>query len=331
MKEAILIRFLQRRCTPSEIREVEQWVAADKANAEWLFEAERIWGLKDEWRFADQQEAEKAYRRFLAAVRKEKPAGKNPFPMFLKYAAAIAAIILLSVNLYLLLGKNRTETAMHTIEVPRGQRVVLTLPDGTRVWLNSQTTLTYPASFSAKNRDVTLAGEGFFEVVRNESSPFTVHSPLMHVKVLGTKFDVRAYPGETALVTLSEGSVEVSTTDRKNRITLRPRQQLACSEQTGLLLTDHTDTERTNSWITGELAFVHQPLAEIAAELERRFDVQIHICDTALAEDMFTCRFKGNVTIEQILNFLKETQRMDYQIKDRQINIIKYKTPMKKN
>jgi ferric-dicitrate binding protein FerR (iron transport regulator) len=333
MDETLLLRFLMHRCNPAELKQIEQWTTADKANADWLFEMERIWGLKDEWRFSDTQEVEKAYRRFLTGIGKKEPAKRHSafsWPSLVKYAAAVAVIALLSANLYYMLRNDRPEISLNTVEVPKGQRTALTLSDGTKVWLNSQSTFTYPSAFSTKNREVTLVGEGFFEVVHKDKKPFIVHSSLLQTTVLGTKFNVKAYPEETAFVTLSEGKVEVSTTVEMNRLTLKPNQQVAYSEETGLTLAKKIDPELVKSWTVGELSFVDQPLSGIAADLERQFDVQIRIQEQSLAEDIFTCRFKETATIEQILLYLKETKRLDYKINGRQIRIINYKQPAKK-
>lgn len=335
MSETLLLRFLMHRCDPAELEQVEQWTATDSANAEWLFEMERIWALKEEWRFSDSQEIEKAYNRFLIAARNHKPSVKKKpptlsWPPLLKYAAAVVVMTLLSANLYYMLRKDRPETGRNTIEVPKGQRSALTLSDGTKVWLNSESTLAYPSAFSAENREVALTGEGFFEVAHDSRKPFIVHLSSMNIKVLGTKFNAKSYPEETTFVTLSEGKVEIATADKMKRVILNPKQQVSYSKETGLMPVQKIDPELVKSWIIGELSFVDQPLSGIAADLERRFDVEIHIQDSSLAEDVFTCRFKETATIEQILYYLKETKRLNYKINGRQIQIIKHSRPMKK-
>jgi len=337
------------RCDPAELALIQQWVTADKANADWLFEMERVWGLKDEWRFSDSQEVANAYNSFLAAIRGNEseseqalymaPSTNNRPPSepvatrrpaartAIRYVAAAVVAVLLAVNLYHMLHKEAPDAGVNTIEVARGQRTALTLSDGTRVWLNSQSRLTYPAVFTAGNREVTLTGEGFFEVAHNSRKPFIVHVPLMNIRVLGTRFDVKSYPGETALVTLTEGEVEVATADAMSRVRMKPNQQVACSEETGLRLSKKVDADLVGSWVSGELYFVDQPLSAIAADLERRFDVQFEIRDRALAEDLFTCHFKETVSIEQILFFLKETKQLDYRINGQQIQILPVQRP----
>jgi len=330
MNDTLLLRYLLNTISPSELKQLEEWVASDKNNADLLFSMERIWQLKDECRFSDHQNIEPAYRKFLINIEKEKlqtgKRKKSRFSIlsFMKYAAILMLIVLLSSNLYYLLTNDKNNDAlMNTIEVPKGQRTLLTLSDGTKVWLNAESKFTYPSGFSKKRREVSLVGEAFFEVAHNKAKPFMVHSSLLKVNVLGTKFNMKTYPDETALVTLAEGLVEVCTHNEGNKITLKPNQQVSYSLDSGLILKESIDANLDKSWITGEISFVSQPLSKIKKELERRFNVNIVIKDPALINEAFTCRFKENITIEQILKNLKDTRLIDYEIKDRQIDIFK--------
>ncbi|MDR1408645.1 MAG: DUF4974 domain-containing protein [Tannerella sp.] len=328
MNGTLLIRYLKHDCNPSEMNEIERWVAADGAHAEWLFEMERLWALKNEQRFSEPGRVDEMFDRLWTRLQQTETAAR-PAPKtvawrsVLKYAAAVAIVTLLSANLYHLLKGAQEDYAENIVEVPAGQRIVLTLPDATRVWLNSQTTLSYPARFANGSRTVKLSGEAFFEVSRSGSKPFIVESPLMCVKVLGTKFDVKTYPDENASVTLTEGKVEVSADHGKYRLALVPNQQAVYSKTSGLTLQKHINPDMARSWIIGELNFYDRTLAAIAADLERWFDVQIHIDSDALANDKFTCHFKENVTLEEVLANLKETKRLNYAVHGREIRITK--------
>ena len=323
MNEDLLIQYLSHRCTPAEIRELDKWIAADQANADWLFEMERIWGLKDELRFSDKKEIETAYIRFISELQKKEvthePRTRSFSFFWIKYAVAAVLIGLLSVNIYIQLQDEPAQ--MNIVEVPGGQRVSLTLSDGTKVWLNSRTKFTYPTRFSSKERSVTLLGEGFFEVAHNEKSPFTVHVDLLKVKVLGTKFNVKAYENESSFVTLADGKVEVVTNDNEHKVTMKPDQQVAYSKKNGLVINDKVDTNVIKSWTLGEAAYINQRLDEIVNELERKFNVRIEITDQELSAEIFTCRFKETATIGQVMALLKDTRKLDYRIHGDQIKI----------
>lgn len=325
MDEDLLIRYLTHRCNPAEIKEIDKWIAADQANADWLFEMERIWGLKDELRFSDKKEIEAAYTRFISELpeksRKKRVRTLSFSLSWLKYVAAVVLIGLLSANLYFQL-KDEPEL-MNIVEVPKGQRASLILSDGTKVWLNSHSKFTYPARFTRKNRDVKLEGEGFFEVAHNEKAPFTIHADLLKIRVLGTKFNVKAYSEEPSFITLAEGKVEVVTTNNEQKITMKPNQQVTYSKANGLQIDKDVNPDIVRSWTLGEAAYINKRLDEITNDLERKFNVHIDIMDQELASEIFTCRFKDMATINQVLTLLKETRKLDYTIREDRIQIYK--------
>ena len=313
MDEQLLIRFLTHTCTPEDLRSIDQWIASGKPNADWLFEMERIWSLKDELRFSDRREIEEAYNRFTLSLGKSKNA-KPHFYIYpiLKYVAAVIIIGLLGLNLYKMV--QPATVGENTVEVPKGQRASLML---------SESKLIYPTQFSDKERNVRLEGEAFFDVAHKEHLPFVVHSPLLAIKVLGTKFNVKAYFDEKSVVTLAEGKVEVETNDCKNRLTLKPNEQVSYSGSSGLALEKNINTNTVKLWMKGEGAFIQCRLDHIVRDLERKFDVKIVITDHSLSSEVFTCRFKDTATIEQVLHLLKETRRLDYLFEGEQIRIFK--------
>lgn len=327
MNEELLIRFLTHHCSSEDLNIIHDWIAADPANAKWLFEIEHVWSLKDELRFSDKKEIEAAYNRFITHIqKKEKPTFKKKkqrsvsFSWF-RYTAAAVLILILGINLYL--PTDETPAEINVIEVPNGQRASVTLSDGTKVWLNSQSKLTYPAKFPTQKRVVRLEGEGFFEVAHNAKSPFCVESSLIQVQVLGTKFNIKSYPNEPSLVTLAEGKVEVIANNKQSKITLKPNEQVIYSIKTGMRLAQHVTVNTVKSWTTGEIAYSNKTLKEIASDLERQFDVQIIITDPILASATFTCHFKKATPIAEVLNLLKETRDIDYRIKEQKVEIYK--------
>lgn len=323
MDEELLIRFLTHTCTTEDIKAVDIWIAADKANASWLFEMERIWSLKNELRFSEKKEIENAYKRFLGSISKESENVKTLHLInmlkIMRYAAVLLVISLISVYFYKI--QDDDVRAFNLIEVPKGQHVSLTLSDGTKVILNAESKLTYPSEFSGNERNVELHGEAFFEVTHNKKAPFIVKGSFLNVKVLGTKFNFRSYPNEKAEVTLDEGKVEVESFDFKNKRILSPGQQILYTPKEGMRLINKTDVSLVKSWTTGELSFQNKRLDEICAELERKFNVHINIENKKLTKEVFTCHFKNTVTIDQIFILLKETRNINYKIKNNEITI----------
>ena len=152
----------------------------------------------------------------------------------------------------------------NTLYVPAGQRVKLTLQDGTEVWLNSQTKLTYPALFSGKERRVTVEGEAFFDVAKNPEKPFIVSSQGVEMKVLGTKFNVHSYPGkETIQTSLLEGGLKVYFPHAESKgVILKPDEQVTIKgNQMKIGSLPHADYFL---WRDGIYSFINEPLIDLS-------------------------------------------------------------------
>jgi len=287
---------------------------------------ERIWSLKDELRFSDKQEIEKAYRQFISRISKKVFQLKYRTYLYstLKYAAIIIVASLLSINLYKMFTPSEPEL-MNEVCVPKGQRVNLTLSDGTKVALNSDTKFKYPSHFAKNSRNVELCGEAYFKVAHNAYKPFIVSSCLIHVKVLGTKFNMKTYPDEKAVVTLNEGRVEVESANKEDKLTLHPNEEVSYSESEGMkpVCVNALNSYISNSWVKGESIYIDKTLSEICQGLERKYNVNIIIADSDLAKDVFTCHFKETASINEVMKLLKETRRMNYSFNGDQIWIVK--------
>ena len=327
MNEELLVRFLTKTCTPEELLEVENWISADRANADWLFGMERVWSLKDELRYSDRKEIEAAYSRFVQTITqtKQQQAIKRPlYRNWISYAAAVAILCLIAANIYQAFrNKSPDEIAANTIEVPVGQRVSLTLADGSKVWLNSGSILSYPTKFDQKNRTVRLDGEGFFEVAADKEYPFVVKTSKLDVKVLGTKFNVQAYPDENIEVSLLEGQLHVQA-DMQSAL-MEPNELVTWTKESGLIHHKNKEIQHNMQWTSGELIFVDEPLSEIAKVLKRRFGVTIIFDTSELADEPFTCRTHPEPTLEQVLNLLKSTKKLNYTIHEQTVHISKIK------
>ena len=322
MHEELLLRFLTRACTQAELLEVEEWMATDPANAEWLFEMESVWSLKNELRYSDRKEIDAAYRRFVRASSPVTP--KRPlYRSWWKYAAAIIIICLLATNLYQA-SKNKPaeEVAANMIEVPIGQRVAITLADGTKVWLNSGAILSYPTKFDLKNRVIRLDGEAYFEVNADKERPFIVQTSMLEVKAIGTKFNVKAYPGEDIAVSLLEGELHVKSGEQW--ALMASNDLVTWSREAGLSHLKNKAPQHAAHWISGELLFVNERFADIAKVLEKRFGVTIIIDNPKLADETFTCRTHPGSSLEQVLSWFKSTKKLNYTIQEKEKTVHVY-------
>ncbi|WP_374172550.1 FecR family protein [Flavobacterium tructae] len=213
----------------------------------------------------------------------------------------------------------------NTLKVPYGKRFSLTLSDGTVVSLNSGTSLRYPEQFGTNGkRNVYLTGEAFFEVAKDKEHPFIVNANQVDIEVLGTKFNISAYP-ETPTVnsTLVEGSIQMYETENKqNLVLLKPNQMATWQNNTKKITTKAIDPAFYTAWTKGELAFKDTPFSTIAKIIQRTYDVEIINENSDLAKQNFTGTIKiSESSVENILELLKRDTPFNYSIKQNTITI----------
>lgn len=195
----------------------------------------------------------------------------------------------------------------HTMEIPRGAEYQLVLPDGSRVWLNADSKLKFPTQFYGPKRYVELSGEAYFEVIRDETRPFVVHSDDVDITVLGTEFCIRNYVGKPALTTLVKGSVEVK--DRSGWQTiLKPGQQSVTFE--GSNKVRDVETIYYTAWKDGYFIFEDTPLEEIMEELSLWYNCQYFFQNQKAADIRITARMKKYDEIDVLLGILSKTNEI---------------------
>jgi transmembrane sensor len=203
------------------------------------------------------------------------------------------------------------------IETPRGGQYQLNLPDGTKIWLNSASSLKYPVSFAAlKERRVELSGEAYFEVAKDKIHPFIVKSGRQEVQVLGTHFDVNAYPDEQLIkTTLLEGSVKLN-----EQVILKPGEQ---SSLTGEKFSvKQVNVNDAIDWKNGEFVFTNESLTSILKKVSRWYDVEIKYVHTPVSVPTFTGSVSRSENISGVLKMLEETSNVRFSIEGRLINVI---------
>lgn len=215
-----------------------------------------------------------------------------------------------------------TTTGLNSIETPRGGQYQVNLPDGTKVWLNAASSLTYPAAFTGQQRQVQLKGEAYFEVAKNKQMPFIVSSEKQKIEVLGTHFNVNAYAdGEPVRTTLAEGSVRISLTQNPaEQGLLKPGQQSVAGAHLKIV---PVEVEEFLAWKEGLFMFNNENLGSIMKKVERWYDVQINFQEPVLAER----RFSGSVSrfsqVSQLLKTLELTGSVHFKIEGRKIIVTK--------
>ena len=229
-------------------------------------------------------------------------------------------------------GKPASPLALNEVVTKNGSRTAVHLPDGSQVWLNAGSKLTYNKDFGNGNRDITLTGEAFFEVAKNAEYPFVIHTSRMDVKVLGTRFNVRAYPGEKVTeAALIQGSIEASLHNRPGeRIILRPAEKIVVTDEKShqentknnepvmevrhlTYYEENTEAIVETSWMENKLVFRDESFVSLAARMERWYGITIRFSDPQLEQLRFTGVF-AQETIQQALKALQMTAVFNYSI-----------------
>ena len=233
-------------------------------------------------------------------------------------------------------------TYTNEIATKKGSKSFIKLPDGSKVWLNTDSKLSYMNFTVGKTREVRVEGEAFFDVAHDSSRPFIIHTGKINIKVLGTTFNVRNYPEDTELETsLIKGKIEVTLNSRpEDIIILNPKGKLIISKKDDrvikkidesiiadnkVVLTSITYFNKDSliaetSWLTDKLVFVNQPLAKIALDLERKYAITISFKNAEVKNYRYTGVFE-NVSLEKVFELIKYSKNINYRINDREIII----------
>lgn len=199
------------------------------------------------------------------------------------------------------------------LEIPRGGEFCLTLSDGTRVWLNSETSIQYPVAFGAKERRVFVQGEAYFEVAKDAKKPFTVQFMSSSVTVLGTSFNIRAYPEEKrSQTTLAEGSVRIYSPG--SSMLLKPGEQAEVSALSGEMVKQEVEVKNFTSWKDGRFVFEQQPLEDIMRTLERWYDIRVIFKDEGAKRISLSGNMKRYGDFSQVMKMLQMTGDVRFEL-----------------
>lgn len=298
MKKELLIKYLNNNCTDKEFDELALWVEKEASNKE-----SESWGFEDWKSFEPDYKFEngKKYNAWLDKIHHEinlKNQGKesrgitmHKFTSLLSRAAAILFIPLLGVVFYMLSNNNfqsnkYADLAIDSVEIiaPIGSRTVVQLSDGTVVNLNYGSKIKYPRNFNRDIREITLSGEGYFNVAHNPDCPFIVKTRKLNVKALGTVFNVMAYPDNDIVeTTLVNGEVVLEQTEvngnAKTIGVMEPGQHVTYNIESGKIRSTKGNIDKYIVWKEGKLAFDNEPIDRVAEKLSRMFNVDIEVAD----------------------------------------------------
>lgn len=210
--------------------------------------------------------------------------------------------------------------ALNTMSTPRGGQYQLRLPDGSRIWLNAASSVTYPTVFTGKERVVELSGEAYFEVAKNPSMPFKVRVNGMDVNVLGTHFNVMAYDDEAvSRTTLLEGSVRI--TKGNSKALLKPGQEASLNPAGEKIKVAAADVEQAMAWKNGLFLFNRSDIRSIMRQLSRWYDFEVKY-ESSFENRNFSGMISRKTELSQVLKMLQMTKDVNFKIEGRNVTVL---------
>ncbi len=288
---------LHNEADEQEINELDD-LLKEKANEELYAEIEQLKTDTHALKIVKNVSQNQSWERVSSSMRKRTI---QKIGQLLKYAAIVVFAFIIGALANNNWNNSPEQMGTAVVKVPLGQMSEITLPDGTEVWLNSGTTLSYNTDFGKSERNVSLSGEAFFDVTTN-GTPFKVKFKQKEIEVLGTQFNVIAYDDEKySTVTLVEGKVNVNSASGNTFAQLKPAEQIVMDEISNEGTISKVETNFYVSWIEGKIIFSEEKLYDVAQRLERWYNVEIKFEEPSLRNLTFSGTILKNKPFDQII------------------------------
>jgi transmembrane sensor len=342
----LLAKVKSGEATPEEQLELNQHLSAFPGDLDLVKQIDGFWELPLPAKTAPApDEVTAAWNLVRNKISAQRPPVQLPVASssnarrITKYVSAIAAIFILAAGGIWLWNTSQVAAAppqKNIVSTKNGSKSKIELPDGTQVWLNVGSRIRYDENYGKENRELTLTGEAYFDVAHDETKPFILHTGKMDVKVLGTLFNVKAYPGdETTEASLIRGSIEVTFPGRpQEKLILKPKDKISIvnketdtAEETRVahavnndkpaIMVSSIQYEPTDSavietaWVNNKLIFRSKTFEELARDIERWFNVIVQVQDPSILDKKFTGTF-SNESITDALDALSLTYPFHY-------------------
>lgn len=337
MESELLAKYLAKECSRKEQAQVEEWIARDEKNKKLMSSFENIWRIAKEesylyqhmfnseidWATLKSRIEDNFPEKELSLHKKSKMSQyKSAWSVALRVAAVFLAAILLGVlsyqNFYTQPAEI-VEPVLREISMSKGHRGNITLSDGTKVHINSDSKIKIPSVFENDKRVIHLEGQAYLDVVKNPNKPFIVHANGATVLVLGTSFSVKSYPGEKTIETVvEEGMVSLRAEGEKfeNGVILTAG-KLGRLNTIDKEITTHEveDMDLYLSWKKGYLKFHETAMSEVAKQLERKYDIDIEFNSEDIEDLHLTAELKSR-SMENVLEVISMSLNLQYSVKN---------------
>lgn len=300
--EQLILRNLSGEASCEDIILFSDWLSSSVRNKESFLQIKKYWDA--EVAGATLQNPEATYKKLLERIRKSERQ-KVVRTLWIRYASAAAIALLIGISGYWMgVGKNITPVQYYSY-ITGNSISSFELPDGTRIDLNKNSTLSYSSLYGEKVREVTLEGEGFFAVTKNKTKAFVVDLNGSKISVLGTVFNVKNYKKEDiTTATLVEGSIRFETPGQQ--VLLKPDQQLVFHKSSNQIDMKDISTELVTAWKSRLIKYRSIPFREFLDMLKEQYEIEFILSDEALANQKVTGSFDANLTVDQILDLMKK-------------------------
>lgn len=304
----LIDKYLDGQCSSDEIRLIEKWYDS-------LNETQR------EFYNGKLSDIDRSRERSLKNLQQKlgivEPDMASPMPVrsinWMRWLVAASLLVFCSVGILIYSKTNKKESFI-TVSAGVGEVKQVILPDGTKVWLNAGSIIRYSSNYNLEVRDVTLTGEGYFDVKHDVKRPFNVYAGKLKTHVLGTAFTVSSYDGAFENgVTVTRGKVQVSDQMRVLGALL-PDQKLAYEAVTGKAKIITVDAADIAAWRLGKLTFIEMQMQDIAIRLQQWYGIKIEFKDGVLPSRRFTASFNSHIKLEDLLKILSGVSHAKYKI-----------------
>lgn len=319
---ALFRKYLSNSATADEMKELDEWIASNEDLNDWL--ENQVDDSSAEMDAEKQADILAKIHEKIAVQSKQ----KFVLPGWAKTVAAVALIVLMAVSAAIYFRSNQPNMIQYAeIGALRGQKASVTLPDGTKITLNSESSLKYSTNYNQSDRAVELVGEAYFEVAKNKKIPFVVKAGKLEIEAKGTAFNIKAYPTDNSIsTTLTEGKIEVKTPVDVLNMIPNERMEYNNTDQTFRKLT-LTDAEGSIGWLNDELSFENATLAEVVANFSRIYNIDIRFASESIKEQRFTGKINNN-SLLSVLRIISLTSPIRFEQKDSVV--ILYEIPSEK-
>ncbi len=348
--ENLILRYLSDNASEQEAQEMQAWLQASEENRQLFAHHKKLWLGSSAMAGYDQVKLKQDRHQVDLKIRNSELQHTldkaNRRIRVLAYAASVILLLGIASVLYIsqdTIAKRNSTMVGGEIEVPYGSKSLITLPDGSKVWINAGSKISYPADFGVTSRNVYLTGEAYFDVKKMEQIPFFVNTDVMKIKVYGTAFNVKAYVDDDLVeTTLDRGAISIIRNDmpdqevsmvpnqkitirrdmQKNTSTAVPATAAAVSSKPlePLDVQEVINTEAITAWKDNRLVFDQEPLWSLAKQLERRYNVRISFRSENIKSIRYSAALK-EMPIDQVLEAISMTSPISYLIKGTNVTL----------